>query len=259
MRLFVDEDNIRAAASEIAADFATTKEQARSPVSMLSAAASRKRLRNHIVRMYPDSEVLRLECLSRVLNIRDICSLRRRTKVVHEHLQRRSVGHQLREIRSSMNDLFAEEKQNLYIDEVMEINCWTQVLAQQKIDWLSAPWQQVKSWTMEGLDACSTYLTPFEETADSEATLKDSSIGGDTTRTVRNRACTGLCSSMDFELLIVRVITMAGVVGGCDTALSALHELCINFGMSETVTSAFTQSIPRHEDKLLQHKQTNVL
>lgn len=73
-----------------------------------------------------------------------------------------SVCTRLHDLVSSMNDLFAEEKQNLYIDELDEVQRWAAALSMCSIDVMGAElWQSVGRWALDGLVA----LTPATTTS----------------------------------------------------------------------------------------------
>ena len=64
-----------------------------------------------------------------------------------------SVSARVRRISQTKNDLFAEERQNLYIDDMQEIIAWTEVLCHENVSSLTPDVvQQLERWTVEGLD-----------------------------------------------------------------------------------------------------------
>lgn len=81
------------------------------------------------------------------------------------HLFENPVTSRLAMILKSKNDLFVEERQNLYVDDVRELNIWTTVLCRSSFQHLpSCRLQLVWQWTSEGLDeivntVSSTHLT----------------------------------------------------------------------------------------------------
>ena len=70
-----------------------------------------------------------------------------------------SVYDRLGHIRASMNDLFAEEKQNLYIDDLDEVNKWSEVLGQCSLTQLDSKWHLAAvTWCAEGLNVLTSLL-----------------------------------------------------------------------------------------------------
>jgi hypothetical protein len=70
-----------------------------------------------------------------------------------------TVVFQLERIKKSMNDLFAEEKQNLYIDEIHEAERWASVIERTTLKGLDEEWQkEALSWSQQGLEAVDRLL-----------------------------------------------------------------------------------------------------
>ena len=128
---------------------------------------------------------------------------------------------QLDAIIETATDLFAEEKQNLYIDKVAEIQAWARVAK----DW-RLPETLDKSlckWVEDGLHVLRKYFDgPSDEIVE---------------------------TSVNFELLFIRVVTLARLRGLCQECLGELrrslqHEsarYCPR--VSQTASSAFTWSL----------------
>jgi hypothetical protein len=78
-----------------------------------------------------------------------------------------SLESRLRKIINSMNDLFAEEKQNLYIDEMDEVRRWSAVLCacKEEIEFDLRRWQIAIRWVVDGLKAMKTALTKEADAA----------------------------------------------------------------------------------------------
>ncbi|EXJ64489.1 hypothetical protein A1O7_00825 [Cladophialophora yegresii CBS 114405] len=69
------------------------------------------------------------------------------------------VTSKLGTIARKLNDLFAEERQNLYIDDIREIDTWTMVLDDEGIDHLAPDvFEAVMKWTVDGLDTVNDTL-----------------------------------------------------------------------------------------------------
>ncbi|KIX05824.1 uncharacterized protein Z518_03796 [Rhinocladiella mackenziei CBS 650.93] len=68
-------------------------------------------------------------------------------------LSERSVASQLQLICRGKNDLFAEERQNLYIDDICEIKSWTDILHRTSLHLLTSEQSRAAvEWTLAGLD-----------------------------------------------------------------------------------------------------------
>ena len=75
-----------------------------------------------------------------------------------------SVAERLEVICSSMDDLFAEERQNLYVDELEEIEVWSELLHRCRFSTLPQRWMQViLNWTSNGLDVVMTVVQSGKE------------------------------------------------------------------------------------------------
>ena len=75
-----------------------------------------------------------------------------------------SVAERLEVICSSMDDLFAEERQNLYVDELEEIEVWSELLRRCRFSTLPQRWMQViLNWTSNGLDIVMTVVQSGKE------------------------------------------------------------------------------------------------
>ena len=75
-----------------------------------------------------------------------------------------SVAERLEVICSSMDDLFAEERQNLYVDELEEIEVWSELLHRCRFSTLPQRWMQViLNWTSNGLDVVMTTVQSGKE------------------------------------------------------------------------------------------------
>ena len=80
---------------------------------------------------------------------------------------RQSVEDRLARIRASMNDLFVEEKQNLYVDELSEVEEWGRLLRECKSSQLESRWRTAAThWCEDGLDMLVSLLTPEPEKKD---------------------------------------------------------------------------------------------
>ncbi len=73
-------------------------------------------------------------------------------------LQLRPVGILLQEAMRTDNALFAEEKQNLFVDEVKEAEMWTGVLADLQPQSEPISKQTFRTWTLDGISALTAMI-----------------------------------------------------------------------------------------------------
>ncbi|KAI1607991.1 phosphatidylinositol glycan, class A [Exophiala viscosa] len=114
-----------------------------------------------------------------------------------------SVASRIQEILKSKNDLFAEEKQNLYIDDVREIKSWTRVLSRSAIQSLSQQqFQAAIDWTLEGLNQTLSSLPDCYKSEQSAGSMLVHPLG----------------VTYDHELLVVflQVVSLAGILSVYD-------------------------------------------
>lgn len=220
-----DDQEIRSGACIVAARLHNTAESVLSVTTMLSASASRRQLRSMIVdRFHQDNQdMLQLECVRRLLGIPMNVYRSRLGDAIKHHLQEHTVQAQLNQITTTATDLFAEEKQNLYIDEVAEVKSWA--ILNSNLFSNGALSAKLKLWIRQGLEQFRRY---FVEVYDGSAD--------------------GL---YDFELLLIRVITLARLYGGYGEKLEDLKSLVTqehegvkyHTRLSTTAYSAFTWSL----------------
>jgi len=205
-----DDDEIRSAAASVTASLLS---QTRA-TDVLCAAASRQRLRGEILRQFGETETSRLECWRRVLGIKMTIARSQLRAAIAFHLERHGVVQQLNDVLAAANDLFAEEKPNLYVDDINELRAWAEMLIKAGLE-VSDAVPSAKSWVADGLR--------------------------DLTNALLNRELgSSLHYSADFERLMIRVIIVARVVDEFKAELHDLQELCISANVSETVLLAFT-------------------
>ncbi|OCT53969.1 hypothetical protein CLCR_09615 [Cladophialophora carrionii] len=140
-----------------------------------------------------------------------------------------SVASKLGSIARKLNDLFAEERQNLYVDDICEINTWTGVLDGEGIDHLALDvFEAVMKWTLDGLDTVNDTLETQQLKAPSDQlrSLTNQSTTDLKNQDVASGACANrsqLCESLfvhplsvtyDHEILVVlyQVVSLAGVL-----------------------------------------------
>ena len=91
---------------------------------------------------------------------------------------RESVEDRLARIRASMNDLFVEEKQNLYLDELNEVQEWSKLIRQCENPQLEPRWRKAAvRWCEDGLETLLSLLGsgPEKKELDSNLTERNSS------------------------------------------------------------------------------------
>ncbi|KIW15620.1 hypothetical protein PV08_05668 [Exophiala spinifera] len=116
------------------------------------------------------------------------------------HLFEHSVSSRLTEIVRSKNDLFAEERQNLYVDDVRELDIWSYVLCQYSFHLLpSRRLQLVLRWACEGLDQIANMM---------------GRVGPSSTNLTLSHPL-GVTYDHDFLVVFVQVVNLAGALLHC--------------------------------------------
>ncbi|KAK4948093.1 hypothetical protein LTR10_013147 [Elasticomyces elasticus] len=186
-----DDEDVRCEAVSAAANVFLTQ-----PVRLgalgLCALAAREKLLEELCLQYGQTGLLAEAALLKVIQVGQESNGSLRDNEL-SGLFETSVTSRMSGILKSKNDLFAEEKQNLYIDDVREIKSWTKVLSQSAFQSLSQ--QQIHAaaiWTLAGLEQTLT-------------SLQDSSM-----------LVHPLGITYDHELLVVflQVVSLAGVLLG---------------------------------------------
>jgi hypothetical protein len=167
----------------------------------------------------------------------------------------------MHEILKSKNDLFAEEKQNLYVDDVREIKCWTRALSRSAFDSLSP--KQIHAafdWTLEGLDRT---LVSLQDSQTSEQSSTPSnvdmsrSLGTNNNQLDPSMLVHPLGPAYDHELLVIflQVVSLAGILLAYvqvanSTALTLVRQkleqvasLLANMGGNIALTDAVTRAL----------------
>ncbi|KAL1953304.1 hypothetical protein VTO42DRAFT_3034 [Malbranchea cinnamomea] len=152
------------------------------------------------------------------------------------------VATTLRELRQGTTALFEEEKQNLYIDDVREVQVWSSVLTQLQPDPSNALSHAFHSWVTEGLDALVDVVR--EEEADGMlgfTSKPDVYVTG--VRVVRSaetllRTQGYRCSGFDAELLRKKLELLHA-----QGERSQLHERWM-FLITSALESLPTQTVP---------------
>jgi len=215
-----DDDEIRCAATGMTGRLQTcqaAEDNKLRATDVLCAAASRQTLRHQLLHQFGETVALRLECWRRILGIKMTVARSRLRTAISFHLERHGVSQQLRDILAAANDLFAEEKPNLYVDDINELRVWAEMLVKITLD-VPDTVPSAKSWVSDGLQDLTSAL-------------------------LKRDLGSSMHYSADFERLMIRVITVARIVGVFKAELHDLQELCISANMSETVLLAFTRSL----------------
>lgn len=213
-----DDEDIRESSTSIAARLSNSSMPGCGVVQILGAAASREKLRNQLFQHFGQGEDLLLECLRRLLGLKMTASRFRLKSLIECHMQSSSVKDATENIMAASTDLFAEEKQNLYIDEVAEIKDWAQLMCSIPVKMPSRIQDKVKIWVGQGL-GCLVDLLQHSE--------GNIAIG----------------YSIDLDVLLIRLTIMARVVGLHNELLETLNEKCRASNISAAVVSAFTWSL----------------
>ena len=140
----------------------------------LSPAAAKSRLLDFMEQEYRGSTMFSIEAVQKLTGLPSICSATshkfgsdKDDNFQSIPLQIRPVAELLLEARTTQIAVFVEEKQNLYVDQVLEADGWANILV--KMDaaaWKPTVVSELQSWTTNGLD----YLLQFcERMSDLEA------------------------------------------------------------------------------------------
>ncbi|KAF1983102.1 hypothetical protein K402DRAFT_407216 [Aulographum hederae CBS 113979] len=111
-----DDDEIRAIGTDVAR-LILPAIQTKNPSSTLVPQIASQKLASFILRYFSESKELCIEATERVAGSK-----------VQNHGPGKSITSKLEEALKKDNDLFAHEKQNLYIDEVKEAMIWSRIL-----------------------------------------------------------------------------------------------------------------------------------
>lgn len=140
----------------------------------LSPAAAKSKLLDFLEQKYRESTVFSVEAVRKLTGLPSIYSATSRKYSSDQDDEFRSIPLQLRpvaelllEARTLQIAVFVEEKQNLYVDQVLEADGWANTLvAMDAAVWEPTVVSAWQSWTINGLD----YLLDFcEKMSDLEA------------------------------------------------------------------------------------------
>jgi hypothetical protein len=187
------------------------------------ASAAREEVLHELKRQYKGLSELALIALANVLRLGHAAScLLSPAGLGLASLLETSVTSKLGSIAKKPDDLFAEERQNLYVDDISEINAWTQVLDDEGIDHLAPKmFGAVMNWTLDGLEGVIEALETEQGRALTDQPTKDPSnqfvARGecmDQAQHCESLFIHPLSATYDHETLVVlcQVIALAGVL-----------------------------------------------
>lgn len=145
-----DDEEIRDIAQEAAMEVLRPVRSATKPIP-LCALASRRDLLDLIVGLYEATEMLPWVAAARLVGSRSQCD----HSIFEVPVQAKLEG-----VLSSMNELFSEERQNLYIDQLSEIRRWKDVLQRCNITNLPVDlWMGSAQWCLAGIRSLRATLS----------------------------------------------------------------------------------------------------
>ncbi|KIW73054.1 hypothetical protein PV04_01201 [Phialophora macrospora] len=175
-----------------------------------------------------------------------------------------SVTSKLSSIAQKSDDLFAEERQNLYVDDIREINAWTQVLDDEGIDHLAPKmFEAIMNWTLDGLDGVKDALETEQLKAPTNHSTteprKQFIVRGecmDQAQVCESLSIHPLSSTYDHEILVVlcQVVTLAGVLYHHDkrahkeklqVKLQRVKEICLSLSVNPVFLGAVERALSR--------------
>ena len=126
----------------------------------LSPAVAKSRLLDFMEQEYRGSTMFFIEAAQKLTGLPSICSATSHKFVSDKDdrfqsipLQIRPVAELLLEARTTQIAVFVEEKQNLFVDQVLEADGWANVLVNMDAGvWKSTVVSDLESWTTNGLD-----------------------------------------------------------------------------------------------------------
>ena len=157
-----DDEEVRRVAEHTAADVLQKSRPALGLPIPMCALAAREALLDLIAERFGSGPELPRLALIRIVNATEGSVPEPRPSI--RLTCGESVSMRLTKIRANMNDLFAEEKQNLYIDELNEVTKWSNVLGQCNLSQLDPEWLLAAAdWCSEGLHALLPLVGPSSE------------------------------------------------------------------------------------------------
>lgn len=169
-----------------------------------------------------------------------------------------SVQAKLSSIAKAKSDLFAEEKQNLYIDDLREIGSWIELVGHGGYRLLPQVLSSaIMKWTLEGLDQVFHILEAEKGSKHLQGPLKQGVEQEDSSR--RNLVSNinfwhPLGATYDHEVLVVvvKVVSLAGLVLHHEKTvdllplkdkLEELHTICLDSQVNRVVIDAVSNAL----------------
>lgn len=190
----------------------------------LCALAARELLLREIQEGYLDTEVLGQVALMQLIKVGQNVEDPTSTGLTSAPFQT-TVASRLAAIIKSKNDLFAEEKQNLYIDDLRELKVWSQILCRCGLPFQSrAQSERAIQWALEGLKQLA-HLLAIEQ----NSRMQNSATNRHNVEEVHEDTSLlhPLGSTYDHEILVVflQVINLARVILACGEATATSKDL----------------------------------
>lgn len=181
-----------------------------------------------------------------------------------QDLLKLSVTSRLNTIAKATSDLFAEERQNLYSDDMNEIHVWTQAFHRGEYPSLAPESSKALiDWTLDGLvqvtellETDTQKILTFQETENASAGER-SSLAGRASESLREPLCGyPLGVTYDHEILVVimQVVSLAGVLCRYERSsvrerlqgkLKHLNDICVKSPVNPVVLGEVERA--RHE------------
>lgn len=215
-----DDEEIRQLATVATARLCTSSHTGRGIIGTSNAYVSRQRLRQELAGEFASHDTLPYECLRRILGWESDVHLPSLSRRLQRKIAIVSVRQEVEAIIAASNDLFAEEKQNLYIDEFAETKAWAEMTCVIRTSVDRELVNTMNQWAKQGIQALKTHL---------EASQK----------------MEGICHDSALELLIVRTVTIARLIGVANAELECLRSTCSSANMATSVVTAFDGLLQR--------------
>ncbi|EXJ89201.1 hypothetical protein A1O3_02267 [Capronia epimyces CBS 606.96] len=205
-----DDEEVRFEAVQATREFQLRRSPAMENLG-LCAFAARELLLNEINQRYLGTEALSYAAITKLMKVGQNGEGPVDMDVITAPFQT-PVASSLRVIFKGKDDLFAEERQNLYIDDLREINVWTQILYLGGLRFLTPEQtEEAIQWTLEGvkqilrilqMEQRSSTLASNSEQHDAEEMDKDSTFSHP------------LGATYDHEIMVVflRVVSLARIL-----------------------------------------------
>lgn len=232
-----DDENIREEASRFTGSFVSKVGIVlhSSPI-LFCAAASRRKLLDYVAREFEGTQMLSYECLRRILGVKLARSRHQLEVEIATHLSSFNVNRRVIDILGSTNDLFAEERQNLYVDDTNEIISWSALFQQSSATISANLANKLAVWAKDGI---KVFTSLFEGNHPLSLSLLEIEHKESVIRPCL-KVMFGTCLTQDLETLLTQVVL--GLKMSDESERSILEMLlrqCVRLNMSQTVITAF--------------------